>query len=348
MLGPDIQRTLDISETTAPRAARASAASCSCSRPSRSRGSPTGTCAREVLAGATALWSAFVALTGRRHQRVPDGHRPRAARGSARLGPHPDLAVADRRPVPDRRPHADVRVREPRPPGRPGARARSSSARSSRSPASEADGWRWAMSCSRDPRRAARRSRRCSSREPARGRNEQEAVLGADARPVDEEPPVRLVVGVAAPEEGRDLLLPHPRHRRARVRARRACPVRSASCSTRPYGYSALHARLDAARSPSGRARRHPDRGPVRRPAVPPRPVAYARADLRRAGHAATASSSPSGLRFESPVVLVDPVRDGATRARAPPSRRSGRRSRRWCRTGCGRRRSRWSASTSS
>ena len=334
VLAPDIQRSLDVSKTTlqgltsfggvvlvrrdAPlRVAR---------RPLRAHAHPRR---RHVHLGV---------LHGPhrcRQQRGRDGVRPRG-RGLRRVGAHPDLAGADRRPVPDRRAHADVRDGEPRSADRARDRTVHRRARWRDGPAApRAGGGRWSRS--RCPRWSSR-SGSLFIREPARGRNEQEAVLGQAARRLRGSAGSALVGG-GAPPQGQELPLPHPRDRCARVRAGERAgaaqlPVR------RGLRLLGVQARLGAVAHLPPRAARDPDRRALRRSPVPPGSRATrcgcSACSSSRTALFLTVGSQLSAGRAAHRAAWRSPTRASSRRSPrwAPPSPR-------WCPTGCDRRRSR-------
>ena len=162
--------------------------SCSCSRRSPSRGSPTASCARASSRRATFIWACFMALTGAVNNAFAMAIVARG-RGLRRVGAHPDLAVADRRPVPDRRAHADVRDGEPRSADR--ARDRTVHRRRGGGMGRRRRGLAVGDGRGRGARGGGGDRARSSSASPSRGRNEQEAVLGK-LLDDSEDPPVRL------------------------------------------------------------------------------------------------------------------------------------------------------------
>ena len=101
-------------------------------------------------------------------------------------------------------------------------------------------------------------------REPARGATSRKPCSGKLLDDSDD-PPVRLTSAGGAAAEGQDLPLPHPRHRRARLRAGQRAraaqlPVR------RDLRLLGVQARLGALAHLPPRAARDPDRRPLRRP----------------------------------------------------------------------------------
>ena len=268
VLGPDIQRTLGISDTLLLGLQSFGGVVLVLSTlPVRVAGRPTF-----PRPGARRRDRTVVGVRGddgRSRQRVPVRHRG-AGTGLRRRGPHPDRTVADRRPVPHRGADADVRVRSPRAPRRSGRRA--VPRRGDRGGRREPDR-RLALGAARAGR-AGRPARGRDAGAPRAGPRSPGAAGRARhrGRPVARGAAGAALVGVAAPQEGALLLLPRRRHRGARLRARRR-PGRVQPPAGGLLRLLGVHPWLDRLDHLGGRAHRHPDRGPVRRPAVPPRPA---------------------------------------------------------------------------
>ena len=165
------------------------------------------------------------------------------------------------------------------------------------------DGWRWAMvaiaipavfvAIAPDvPPRAGTRLQRARGGPRPHARRRQRAPGAAQFRR-------------RTAQEGADVPVPHPRHRHARVRARERAraaelPVR------RVVRLLRVQARLGPVAHVRPRAARDPDRRPVRRPTVPPRPplggtpLRLARHRLRRLHHDRHAARAPSSRSFSS------------------------------------------------
>ena len=225
VLGPDIQKTLDISDTvlTGHRQLRR--------RGPRARHAAARVARRPV--------QAHPGRGLRRHRlgRLRGAHRPRAERvpdgahsrrhGPRRLGHHPDLADDHRRPVPDRGPHPHARVRV----ARAAARLRDRPVHRRRH--RHGSGRRRRLALGVHPRRDLPRRHRPRAAHP-------DAIRSAAAssrrrcsvKPLDVvDPPVRISAAFERLEEGQDLLLPHRRHRPARASRSSRCRCNSACCS---------------------------------------------------------------------------------------------------------------------
>ena len=198
------------------------------------------------------------------------------------------------------------------------------------------EGWRWAMVAVAIPALIVAVVL-LFVREPERGRNEQEAILG---RLLDT---LAGSAGAAerrggAPAQGEELPLPDPRDRRPRVRARERAGAPQLP-ARRDVPLRRVQARLGALAHVPSRAARDPVRGPDGRPAVPPatrgtRCASSACSSSRTACSSRSARNSTRSNRSScsSP---------SPTRASSPRSRKSAPRSRPSSRTECGRRRSR-------
>ena len=277
-----------------------------------------------------------------RHHRFQMGIA-RAGAGFGALGTHPDRAVADRRSVPHRRCARGCSRSENL--GRPAGLRwsdRSSPARSSRS-------GRWA--------RPTAGAGRCSWWPIPGGARRDRLALHARARAGVAKSRRRCSApsSTSTPRRSRRcgsssaaqrlrrcklLPLPRPRDRRARLRARRACRCASTSCSTSPTATSRVHPRLGllahlgCPRCSRSRSRAGTATG------------CSAATRATRCGCSAcwswaTASSSPLGSQFSR---RSSPSSCSWHRQRVPGRRvhaGRARRSPRWCRTACGRRRSR-------
>ena len=291
--------------------------------------------ARRSSPAATTLWSVFIVFTGFARERLPHGHRAHRRRASVRRLD----SRSRRRSSPTRTRSACAR-----------GCSRSEGARSPARPRDRAvlrrrgRGIRWAAPTGGAGRWWRSRSRPLLIalslfflREPGRGRNEQEAVLG-HVLGHDDEPPVRLSSVSARLKKVKTfryltLGIGMLGFALVSVPSRLELPVRGDVPLRR------LQARVGAVAHLHPGPRGDPDRRPLRRPPLPPRSP-LGRAAVRLVGH--RVRRVHHGRQPARPGRAADRASSRSrTRSSSRRSRRSGRSSRRWCRTGCGPRRSR-------
>ncbi len=332
VLAPDIQRTLDVDKTTLQGLISLGGVvlvvatlpfAWLADRYVRTR----------ILAAATFVWAAFMALTGF----VTTGLQMAVARagagfgGSARIPITPAL-IADQYPI-------DVRTRmfAMENLGRPaglvvgpffvGAVA---------GWAGGVEGWRWAMFAVAIPAVIVAIVLLFTARTRARSQR-----AGSDPRAAPRHlggPAGSPQLGGGAPPQGQELPLSDPRDRCARVRARERAGAPQLP-ARRDLPLRRVQARLGAVTHLPARAARDPVRGSDGRPALSPRP-AELRTDLRRAGHRVRRLPHDR-LATQRHRALHRPRGDRRTRANSPRSPRWGPRSPQWFPTACARRRSR-------